>query len=464
MRKLLLLILLLITNSYASGADALSEKRDSILRGITGAIVPKHRVPITKFGAKGDGLHDCRKAFEKAMLYARKHGGACIEVPAGEWVVKGPIHLVDNVCLELMEGCVLKFDAQPQFFLPMVETCWEGTYLWNYSPFIYGKGVRNVAITGRGTIDCSSAAESFATWDALQDADQQLSRDYNHRATPIAERQFGEGHYLRPPLIQLYDCQGVTLSDVLIHESPFWCVHILRSENVVCRGLRYDAKLVNNDGIDIESTRNVLIEGVCFNNGDDNIAIKSGRDNDGWTMNAPSAGIIVRNCHFKGLHGVVVGSEMSGGVEDVFIEDCDYSGYCKRGIFLKTNPDRGGYVRNISVRNCSFGEVFDLFYVTSMYAGQGLSNHHFSTIEGLFVDGLSAQRVAGTALVLQGTEARPIRNVQFRNVSVGSVQNGLSFEHTEPVLMQHCALGPKVEVPSTASALDNLFGRDDKRR
>ena len=395
------------------------------------------------------------------MQYARKKGGARIVVPAGVWLVKGPIHLVDNVCLDLKEGAVLKFVAEPKNFLPMVETSWEGTYLWNYSPFIYGKGLTNVAIVGHGVID-GSAAETFATWHSLQKADQSQSREYNHNGTPLAERRFGDGHYLRPPLIQLYQCKEVTLSSVFIREAPFWCIHLLRSENVICRGLRYDAKLVNNDGIDVESSRNVLIDDVRFNNGDDNIAIKSGRDNDGWTAAAPSAGIVVRGCHFKGLHGVVLGSEMSGGVEDVFVEDCGYYGYCKRGIFMKTNPDRGGYIRNVYVRNCKFGEVLDLFYITSKYAGQGLDNHHFTDIENIFVDSLSANTVTGTALVLQGTEARPIRNVHFRNVSVGSVKKGLSFENTEPVSMQNCFLGPKVGVPSQVSAKDKLFEKEKK--
>ena len=138
---------------------------------------------------------------------------------------------------------------------------------------------------------------------------------------------------------------------VSITNSPFWCVHLLKSENIICRNLRYDAKLMNNDGIAPECSRNVLIEGVEFNNGDDNVAIKSGRDNDGWNAKMPSENIIIRNCHFKGLHAVVIGSEMSAGVRNVIVEDCDYAGYCKRGIFIKTNPDRGGFAENVYVKN-----------------------------------------------------------------------------------------------------------------
>lgn len=435
--------------------------RDSILSKVTGATLNEHAVLITKFGAKGDSLTDCRAAFAKAMKYAERRGGARIVVPEGVWLCKGPIHLVSNVALDIREGATLKFVAEPKAYLPMVETSWEGTYLWNYSPFIYGKGLRNVAIVGKGTIDGDSG-ETFAKWKQTQEKGLTLTREVNHAGTPVAERRFGEGYDLRPHLIQLYDCKDITISDVFIRRAPFWCVHILKSENAILRGVRYDAKLVNNDGIDIDSSRDILIEDVHFNNGDDNIAIKSGRDNDGWTMSPPSENIVVRNCHFKGLHAVVIGSEMSGGVRNVVVENCDYAGYCKRGIFIKTNPDRGGYVRDIFVKNVQFGEVLDLFHVTSMYAGQGVDNNHFSEIAGIHVDSLSAQKVTGTALVLQGTKEKPIRNVTFHGIFASEVQNGLSFEHTEPVLMEHCFLGPREGAPSQASEKDAVFGKDNK--
>ena len=247
---------------------------------------------------------------------------------------------------------------------------------------------------------------------------------------------------------------------VSITNSPFWCVHLLKSENIICRNLRYDAKLVNNDGIDPECSRNVLIEGVEFNNGDDNVAIKSGRDNDGWNAKMPSENIIIRNCHFKGLHAVVIGSEMSAGVRNVIVEDCDYAGYCKRGIFIKTNPDRGGFVENVYVKNCSFDEVEDLFYVTSRYAGEGQDNHHFSTIRNIFIDGLKCNNVKQAALVLQGTEAKPVFNVMFSNVDVAKAKIGLSFENALDVNISSSHIGGKVGTPTTVTPQDNLFGKE----
>lgn len=429
--------------------------RDSILGGITGATIPEARFDLSRYGAKGDGVSDCRRAFEKAMDAATRKGGGTISVSPGTYYIKGPLVMRSNICIDLAEGAVLKFAPDPELY-PVVSTSWEGTYLYNYSPLIYGKDLENVAITGRGTID-GNAMTTFATWKPLQKEAQMKTRDYNHRGVPVEERRFGAGDWLRPHLVQFYDCRRVTLEGVKIINSPFWCVHLLCCDNVVCRSLRYDAKLVNNDGIDPESSSNVLIEDVWFDNGDDNIAIKSGRDDDGRRLGRPSENIIIRRCHFKGLHAVVIGSEMSGGVRNVFIEDCDHAGYCKRGIYVKTNPDRGGYVKGLYVRNCSLGDVEDLFYVTSKYAGEGLDNHYFSEIGDIVVDGLSCRKASKAALVLQGTAQSPVSDVYFDNIEVGEAEIGISFNDTHNVGLGKCNIGGKVDVPTQITDKDKIF-------
>lgn len=431
-------------------------RRDSVLALINGAEMPANSLYVTSFGARGDGKKDCKPAFDKAMKAAAKKGGARIIVPEGVYLVKGPIHFVSNVCLDINEGAVIKFDPTPDHYLPVVKTSWEGTFMYNYSPFIYGYGLHDVSIIGRGTID-GNAASTFATWRERQKRGRQLSRDMNHNEVPLADRRFGDGWFLRPQLIQFFGCKNITLSDFFITNSPFWCVHLLKSENIVCRGLRYDAKLVNNDGIDPECSRNILIEDIEFNNGDDNVAIKSGRDNDGWAAASPSENIVIRRCRFKGLHAVVIGSEMSAGVRNVFVEDCTYGGYCKRGIYIKTNPDRGGFVKDLYVNNCEFDEVEDLFYVTSMYAGEGMDNNRYTAVGNLYVDGLRCRKVRKAGLVLQGTEARPITDVMFRNIDVGEVLNAVSFDNAVGVEMQGCHIGGRAGVPSQASSKDKLF-------
>ena len=424
-------------------------KRDSILSLITGATMPTDSALITDFGAKGDGKKDCKPAFDKAMKAAVKHGGLRIVVPKGVYLVKGPIHFVSNVCLDIKKDAVVKFDPEPSLYLPMVKTSWEGTFLNNYSPFIYGYGLHDVSIIGEGTID-GNASSTFSTWKSKQKYGQVRSREMNHSQAPVATRDFGEGWWLRPQLMQFYNCKNITLSGVFMTNAPFWCVHLLCSENIICRGLRYNAKLVNNDGIDPECSRNILIENIAFDNGDDNVAIKAGRDNDGWAAEAPSENIVIRNCRFKGLHAVVIGSEMSSGVRNVFVENCTFGGYCKRGIYLKTNPDRGGFIDGIYVKNCKFDEVEDLFYATSMYAGEGLDNDKFTRVSNIFVDGLRCNKTTAAGLVLQGTPAEPIRNVVFRNVEIGEAKNAISFDNTEGVELRDCHIGGRAGVPSTA--------------
>lgn len=446
---IILLIAMLPYMAYANDSIRIA-KRDSILSEITGAPMPQKSLKILSFGAKGDGKKDCKPAFDKAMKRAAQMGGARIIVPSGEYLLNGPIHFVSNVCLELQEGATLKFSPDPHYYLPVVKTSWEGTFLQNYSPFIYGYQLKNISITGKGTID-GNAGTTFATWKSQQKKGQQLSRDMNHKEVSIEERNFGEGFYLRPQLLQFFDCKNITIEGVFITNAPFWCIHLLKSENIICRNIRYDAKLVNNDGIDPEYTRNLLIENIEFNNGDDNVAIKCGRDNDGWSTNRPSENIIIRNCKFKGLHGVVLGSEMSSGVQNIFIENCTYGGYCKRGIYMKTNPDRGGFLRNIYVNNCQFGEVEDLFYVTSMYAGEGMDNNHYSEVCNIYVKDISCKKASAAAIVLQGTVDKPIHHVTFENVNVDKAGIGLSFSNTETISIKNCNLGGYVGIPSTAS-------------
>lgn len=431
-------------------------KRDSLLSIITEAKISDNIISITDFGAIGDGVRNDKPAFDKAMQSAAKQGGAHIIVPSGTFLLKGPIHFVSNVCLELMDGAIIKFDSNPKYYLPLVKTSWEGTFLYNYSPFIYGYNLHDISIVGKGKID-GNASSTFATWKSKQKEGQALSRKMNHEEIPIELRRFGNGFWLRPQLIQFYNCKNITLSDVFITNSPFWCIHLLKSENVICRSLRYDAKLVNNDGIDPECSRNILIENIEFNNGDDNIAIKSGRDNDGWASTMPSENIIIRNCRFKGLHAVVLGSEMSSGVQNIFVENCTYGGYCKRGIYIKTNPDRGGFIKNLYVKNCRFDEVEDLFYVTSMYAGEGLNNIHYTDVKNIYVDSLFCRKVRKAGLVLQGTSRKPISDVIFSNVEIQEVDNAVSFDNTLNVEMRSCHIGGRVGVPSQASSADKLF-------
>jgi len=430
-----------ITFSSCSSKNEASSRisgREAILKNIRTPPVPASTLSILAFGAVGDSVTDCRKAFERALAECTRLKGAKIVIPAGIYFVGGPIRLVNNVCLEIQKGARIKFSSEPAMYLPVVSTSWEGTFIFNYSPFIYGYKLRNVAITGEGTID-GNAQNTFGTWRDLQKTDQQRSRDMNHRNIPLSKRIFGANHYLRPQLIQLYECRNILIEDVTLTNSPFWCIHLLKSENITVRGVNYNAHVLNNDGIDPEYCKNVLIENVNFDNGDDNIAIKSGRDDEGRATDIPSENIIIRNCHFKGLHGVAIGSELSGGVKNVFIENCISGGFCKRGIFLKSNPDRGGYIRDIFVNNISFDEVEDCFYITSNYHGEGKGNN--TEIRNVFVDSLTCRKATGTGIFIQGYPAKKIKNIVFSNVRIETTALPLSIINSENIVMNNVFIG-----------------------
>ena len=221
MRSKCVLVVLFCVQMWAQAVT-----QQEILSQITGAVLPVAEKSILSFGAKGDGKKDCKPAFDKAMQYAKRQNGLRILVPPGDYLINGPIHLVSHVCIDLAEGAVLRFSDQPEHYLPVVETSWEGAPCWNYSPFIYGKDLEDVAIVGKGTID-GNASATFALWKEKQADDVRLLRDYNHSRVAVSERRFGEGHYLRPHLIQLYGCKRVTIQGLFITRAPFWCVHLL---------------------------------------------------------------------------------------------------------------------------------------------------------------------------------------------------------------------------------------------
>lgn len=421
---------------------------ESILKNISEPVIPDFSLNVKDFGAIGDSISNTKTAFDKAIKALNEKGGGKLIIPEGKYLLNGPIHLTSNMDLHLETGATLLFGSNPEDYLPVVKTSWEGTFLFNYSPFIYALECTNVAITGEGTIN-GLASKTWTLWHGKQGSDQLLSREMNHKNVPLEERIFGEGHFLRPQLIQFFDCKNVKVEGVKIEDSPFWCIHLLRCENVIVRAVRYDAQNKNNDGIDPEYSRNVLIENVTFNNSDDNVAIKAGRDDEGRASKVLSENIVVRNCHFKGLHAIVVGSEMSAGVQNVFVENCDFAGQLKRGIFLKSNPDRGGFMKNIFVRNVDFGEVEDCIYITSFYHSEGAG--HVTEISGIHFENITCKRATGTGIVIQGFPEKKISDVYFTNIRIDSVKNAVSMTDTENIILNNLVIGELATAPSSAN-------------
>ena len=421
------------------------EKRELILKSIIPPTLSTNVILLTDFGAKGDSLHDNKTAFDAAIKVCKEENGGKISVDPGVYLINGPIHFVDNMSIELKKGAKLVFGTNATNYLPVVSTSWEGTFLYNYSPLIYAYQVKNIAIIGEGIID-GNGKEGFSKWYDLQKPSQQLSRKMNHEDTPIKERVFGEGHYLRPHLIQFFDCKNILIEGVTITNSPFWSVHLLKSENITARKVKFNTFNKNNDGFDPEYSKNILIEDIDFNNSDDNVAIKAGRDHEGRKTGMTSENIIIRNSRFKGLHGLVIGSEMSAGVQNVFVENCSYGGYCKRGIYLKSNPDRGGFIRDIYINDVEFGEVEDAVFITSYYHGEGKG--FVTDIRDVFVENLKFKSASHAGLVIQGYPTKKVSNIHFTNVRIDSCANGISFTNTEQIVLKDVVIGKEVTVPT----------------
>ena len=271
-----------------------------------------------------------------------------------------------NVNLHLEENAILNFTDNPQDYLPAVFTSWEGMECYNYSPLLYAYECENIAISGKGTLKPQMG--TWKKWFARPEAHMNASKTlYTMSSTdvPVDERQMAEGeNNFRPHLIHFNRCKNIVLEDFKIRESPFWTIHIYMSENGIARNLDVRAHGHNNDGIDLEMTRNFLVEDCIFDQGDDAVVIKSGRNQDAWRLNTPSENIVVRNCTvLKGHVLLGIGSEMSGGVRNVYMHDCKAPNDLHRLFFLKTNHRRGGYIENIYMDNIEAGSMLAVLEV-----------------------------------------------------------------------------------------------------
>lgn len=443
------IFLLISWASFAQQNEFPSAKIDSIVKRIQLPVFPSYQINVLKLGAKGDSITNNKAVFDKAMALCKKNNGGTIVVPKGIYKINGPIHFVSNVNLKIEKGAKIKFSDNPQDYLPMVLTSWEGTMLYNYSPLIYAYECSNIAITGEGTID-GEGGKVWKSFKAKESIGKNLSREMNHNAVAMKDRKFGEGYFLRPQMIQFFNCKNILVENIRIENSPFWCLHLLKSQSITVRGVRYKSLNYNNDGIDPEYAKDVLIENVTFDNGDDNVAIKAGRDHEGRANSAtPSENIVIRNCNFKGLHGVVIGSEMSAGVQNVYVENCKTVGYLKRGIYLKTNADRGGFIKNVFVRNIVLDEVEDCLYITANYHGEGSGFQ--SEISNISFSNITCNKATASGIVIQGFPEKKVRNISLNTIDIKWAKNAISSTNAENVLLDEVFIGEKATVPTAVS-------------
>ena len=361
---------------------------------------------IRDFGAVADDAARLNHAAINAAIEAcHRAGGGTVRVPAGVWHT-GPLTLLSNVNLHLDEGATLLFTFDLSHY-PTVLTRWEGMDCYNFQPMIYACGAENIALTGLGTVDGGGTRE---TWWAMCGAvhygwkegmrSQRTGRPklmaWNEAQTPVEERILTADDGMRVQLINFNQCKNILIEGVTLLRSPFWVIHPLLSENITVRDVKIINDGPNGDGCDPESCRNVLIERCYFDTGDDCIAIKSGRNFDGRRWNVPSENIIVRDCRMKNGHGgVVIGSEISGGYRNLFVENCEMdSPLLDRVIRIKTNNGRGGTIENVFVRNVEVGQCKEaVLKVNLLYEPREICTRNFPpVVRNIWLDNVNCTK------------------------------------------------------------------------
>ena len=403
---------------------------DFAMEEIVPPAFPARTFAVKDSGGRGDGKHDETGAIRKAIEACHAAGGGTVLVTEGTWLT-GPLHLSSNVNLRIARGAVLSFSTAFEDYLPAVFTRWEGTECFNYSPLIYAKDCENVAVTGEGTL--VGNGEAWWHWKKLQQGAADRLYDAEYLKIPVEKRVFGRiEDALRPQFIQPLGCKNVFIEGLTIKNGPMWTIHPVYCENVTVRGVKIFSTGPNTDGVNPDSCRNVLIENCEFETGDDCIAINSGMNEDGWRVGRPCENIVVRGCRMREGHGgVVIGSGMSGGVRNVFVKDCVFSGG-ERGIRLKSMRGRGGFVENVWYDSIEINDMRDEAIQINMYYGQSTSLPRTSTPPDFRNIRIENVRGSGarTAIELRGLPEHLLADVRLRNVSLAA-ETGIVCQDVE---------------------------------
>ena len=430
--------------SYAvSRADATSgwDELPTILSRIVPPTFRDEDFVITNYGAVDDGVTDCNAAFKKAIAACTNAGGGRVVVPKGSFLTNGPIHLDNNVNLHTSEGATIKFGTNFDDYLPNVLVRWEGTECYSYSPLIYAFKKTNIAVTGSGILD-GQARDTWAAWpdkskpgtmsnEELREVGARTGDDF----VPVEKRIF----YGKPSLIQPVDCRNVLIENFNIRDYPWWCIHLTYCTNATVRNVTIlDGSNPNNDGCDADSCTDVLIENCVFNTRDDSLCVKAGRDQDAWRVGRPSKNIVIRN--MTDWKGLAIGSEMSGGVENVFVYDCEYDG---RALYLKSNLDRGGFIKDIYVKNLKIGNGYVLNLRNNYHGYRGgnfPTEFHNINVEDVTV------KEAGVAISVLGVEGvHNTKDVFLKNITVDKAASATEIQYVDNIELTNVYINGKLQ-------------------
>ena len=448
MRKLLSLLTLCIVALTAQAKGWDDQQYKQIEQSIRMPQFADKVYDITKYGAKTTNTAaKNQKAIQKAIDKCSKKGGGRVVIPAGQKFLTAAIQLKSGVNLEVQEGAVLEFAFEPELY-PIVPTRWEGLDCWNLSPLIYAYQARDIAITGKGTIDGGGTNDTWWPWCGSKKFGMKeggIAQNMGARArllkqaedgVDMDQRRFGPTDGLRPQMINFNQCEGILIEGVTLLRSPFWVIHPLLSKDITVRGVHINNDGPNGDGCDPESCDRVLIENCFFNTGDDCIAIKSGRNNDGRQggqgrfAGTPSKNIIIRNSKFNNGHGgVVIGSEISGGCQNVYAENCEMdSPSLDRVLRIKTNSCRGGIIENINMRNITVGQCGEaVLKINTDYEPREICCRGFyPTVRNVTMENVTCKK-SKYGVMIVGYEdpklAYTVNNITVRNCQFDGVYN-----------------------------------------
>jgi unsaturated rhamnogalacturonyl hydrolase len=426
----------------------------AILARIKAPTFPDRDFLITNYGAKAGT--DSSAAIAAAIDACTKAGGGRVVVPAGEWLTVA-ITLKSNVNLHVAEGATLRWLFEPARY-PIVFTRWEGVELMNYQPFLYAYEQENIAITGKGTLDGGADWANWWGWNrpgpgptAGRASPQRAARnkliELGETNVPVAERVFGEGSFLRPNFIQPYKCKNILIEGVTILRSPMWEIHPVLSQNITVRGVKINTHGPNNDGFDPESCRDILVEDTVFDTGDDCIAIKAGRNGDGRRVNVPTENMVVRNCVMKDGHGgVVLGSECTGGIRNIFVENCEMdSPELDRALRFKNNAVRGGILENVFMRNVKIGRVGEAVLTIDLLYEEGAKGAFKPVVRNVQLDNITSI-ASPRVMFIRGFEGAIIDNIRISNSTFRGVTETEVVTYTGSVTLNNVTIEPAKQV------------------
>ncbi len=445
----------------ASTAPDPWDKAREILMAIERPTFPDRDFNITDFGATAGGEADCLPAIRAAIDSCHAAGGGRVVVPGGNWFCAGPVHLKSNVNFHLAEACTIRFSTNAADYLPVVFTRWEGVECYNYSPLIYAFEQENIAVTGKGVLDGQASTENWWSWveknelgwkEGMPSQADPLSRPrlfaWNTEEVPVEDRKLGEGTYLRPNFLQPYRCKNVLIEDVTIKNSPMWVMHPVLSENITIQGVKVISHGPNSDGCDPECCKNVLIKNCYFDTGDDCIALKSGRNQDGRRLGRPIENVVIQDCQMKDGHGgVVIGSEVSGGARYIFAENCNMdSPNLDRALRVKTNKVRGGTIEQLYFRNITVGEVREaVLRVNMRYPIYSDTNQvYLPVVKDILVENVASAK-SRYGLLIDGYDAtHTVKSVRLVNCNFGGVEQGNAIKFGEDFVFENCLMNGEV--------------------